>query len=156
MSGRLVHSPADIVRWLIVQGGQGADPTVVDSNGLPTGVWPVYESREPDVPDGVVTVYNTQGRDGGRTMVDGERQEHHGILLRIRSGTPVQGFLKARALAVWLDQNVVFVSVAFGGSTYIVKEFSRTGEVIPLGKETPSSQRNIFTVNGVVCLRQTA
>lgn len=147
MPGTLNHSPADIVREVLIQIGQGSDPDLGDD-------WPVYESGEPDSPDNCVTVYDTQGRDDGRSMPDGERAEFHGIQVRIRSQTSKEGFVKARAMAIAMDTEVLLEEVDVDAYTYRVNSLNRTSDVLPLGKDSPGSKRSLFTINLVTSIRQ--
>lgn len=148
MSGSLTHSPADIIRNLLVNLGLGTTPSAA-------GSWPVYAEREPDAPDSVITVYNTAGRKDGRVQVGGEVQEHHGFQVRIRAANPVTGYTKAQAIAIALDETVYQDTVTISAATYLVHAVSRVGSVLALGKETPTSKRNLFTINAVAALRQT-
>lgn len=154
MSGNLTHSPADVLRHCLISLGYGVIPSV-------SAVWPIFCDSEPDKPDNCITLYNTQGKESGRTMTDGERQEFPGFQVRVRCVNPVDGFAKARAIAVALDEEVydegVTVNPDTGSTTsenYLLHSVSRSSQVIPLGKETPTSKRNVFTVNGVFSLRQ--
>ena len=148
MSGSLTHSVADVIRHLLIDLGHGTLPTTKSS-------WPVYSDNEPNTPDNAITVYNLTGTSSGRTMIDGELQEHHGIQVRIRSATPTTGFTKSRQIAVGLDTSSNLVSVSIGSSAYRIQTVSRKGDVISLGKDTTNSKRNLFTINAVVALRQT-
>ncbi len=148
MSGSLAHSPADIVRYLLIDKSLGTLP----SDG---GSWPIFADGEPDAPDSVITVYNMAGRLGGRTQVDGEQQEHPGIQIRIRDPDSRGGGTKARAIAIALDESIRLDNVTIGDNVYKVYAISRIGSVLSLGKEVPSSKRNLFTINAVVALRQT-
>ena len=150
MPGSLDHSPAEVVRRLLIQEGLGSDPAD------PPGTWPVYANGEPDTPDSAITVYNTQGRDGGRTMTDGERQEHHGVQVRIRAAAFNTGFSKARAIAVSMDEDIVQEFITIGSASYKVWSISRSSDVLFLGNDTPTSKRKLFTINALVSLRQVA
>ena len=152
MPGTLTHSPGDVVRWLMVSLGLGADPTVT-----PYGSWPVFQAVEPsglNVPDNCLTVYDTAGRDGGREQVQGERSEHHGIQVRVRSATHNVGYTKARALAVAFDQTVYQNNVTISSQRYLVHCLTRTSDVLYIGFEAPTSKRTIFTINAVAALWQ--
>lgn len=149
MSGSLTHSPANIIRYLLISEGLGTLPT--DS-----GSWPVYYSNEPGTPDSVITLYDTAGRIDGHSQIDGRVIEHHGIQVRVRCANPENGYAKARAIAVALDEDVSFSGVTISTSTYTVYAVTRSSDVLSLGKETPTSKRNLFTVNATVALRQTA
>lgn len=147
MPGTLDYSPADIVRWLMVNKGLGTDPADSDP-------WPVFAADEPDSPDAVITVYDTVGRLGGRTQTNGEQQEHHGLQVRIRAGDHVTGWKKARAIATSFDQLVYRNTVTVGSKSYLVHSISRAGDVLSLGKETPTSRRKLFTINVLVSVRE--
>lgn len=148
MSGSLTDSPADIIRTLLINKGLGT--ALADDDD-----WPIFADGEPDTPDSVITVYNTVGRQGGRVMPGGERQEHHGVQVRVRDPDSQGGYAKARAIAVAFDESVRLNSVTIGASVYLVHSVSRVGDVFALGKETPTSKRNLFTINAIVALRQT-
>lgn len=154
MPGLLTLSPADVVRQLLIDLSAGSEP-----NGDP---WPIFASFEPDkpeVPDNIVTVYDTLGTISGRTHTDGETQEHHGIQVRVRSDSPVAGYAKAREIADKLDKQVLrtLVTIIIGGFGFAwrVQSVTRTSDVIALGKEIPTSHRNVFVVNAIVSLRET-
>lgn len=148
MPGTLTHSPARIVAQMLIGMGHGTNPLAE-----PLGDWPVYADAEPPLPDSVITVRDTAGRDGGREHVQGERAEHHGILIRVRSSTHEGGYAKARALAVALDQDVYQESLSISGSSYRVHCVTRTGDVIVLGKQLPQNKRSLFTINALVAVR---
>jgi hypothetical protein len=153
----LYNSPADVIRWLLVQ--LGTKSMILPSGQvIPIGLvtdptldqpWPCYASDEPDIPDNCVTVYDTQGRDDGRSMIDGERYEHHGIQIRVRAQSHIFGYLQSRQIAVALDQFVVGAGVTVSGHSFFVPCVSRTSGVIPLGRDTPNTKRRIFTINAV-------
>jgi len=152
MSGNLVHAPSDIVRNLMVDLSLGTTPST-------SGSWPIYATREPNSPDSVITVFDTQGMVEGRFHVDGQVQEHYGIQIRVRDANPVDGYTKAQTIAVTLDQTAYQNTVTISSTTYTVHSVSRTGSVLALGKEVSgitgiSTNRNIFTLNVVVDMRQ--
>ena len=151
MSGALTHSPADILQALLVALGLGSQPPGPTD---PAVTWPVFVASEPAAPDEAITTYDTEGRDFGFTMTDGERQEHHGVQVRVRASTHAVGWKKARAIAVALDESVYQETVVIEGVSYFVHDVIRTSNVIPLGKEEPTSKRTLFTINAVVTLHQ--
>ncbi len=147
MPGSLTHSPADIMRYLLIDKSLGTLPTSEDD-------WPIYANSEPDKPDNCITVYDTSNLKHGRTQVDGEVQEHHGIQVRIRSHTDTVAYIKARLIAVTLDSSTYRESVTIEASQYCVHSFTRTSDVIAIGKETITpSKRHVLTLNGLVMLR---
>lgn len=145
----LQHSPADITRRALILLGLGTLPT---SNGI----WPVSAESEPDAPDECVTVYTTVGKDHGRTMIDGEMQQHYGIQIRVRSRTPTVGWVKADTVATTIAaRNQVYdLTVVIESSVYLVHCFANIGDVLPLGKEAPTSKRNLFTINALLSVKQ--
>lgn len=152
MPGTLTHSPADVIRRLLIQLGHGTTPE--DS-----GEWPIYVATEPDSPDNAITLYDTAGINQGDHMIDGERQEKHGFQVRIRGWDHTTGYTKAREIAVGMDQNVDRTSATVPDSTgagvsYTVWSITRSSDVLSLGRDTPQSKRHIFTINAVTSLRE--
>ena len=143
MSGALTHSPADIVRTRLIELTLGTNPA---SNTA----WPIFVSSEPDTPDNCITIYDTLGRDQGRVMWTGERQEMHGIQVRIRSQTHALGYTKARAIAVALDESIESDLVTIDATDYCLHSITRTSDVLALGLQKPASRRYLFTVNALV------
>lgn len=154
MSGALNHSPADIIRKLLVDLSVGSLPS------LSTTFWPIYVARTPDTPDSVITITDVESVKNGRVMVNGEVQEHHGIQIAVRDPDFRIGYDKAREVAITLDETVYLNLVSMddstgtGTSTYLVQSASRVGGVISAGKDVATSKRNLFTINAVVSLRQ--
>jgi hypothetical protein len=95
MSGSLDHFPADIIRQLLIDLGVGLDITATD--------WPAFSQKEPDSPDNVITVFDTMGRDLGRTNPDSVRSERYGIQVRVRGGDIDATGVRARSIAMALD-----------------------------------------------------
>lgn len=147
MAGVLLHSPADILRQLLIDLELGT-AYVDDATS-----WAVFASGEADMPDDCITVYDTEGRNHGREMVHGERQEHHGFQVRVRARNHAVGYLKARDIAVKLDQEVYQELVTVEEIQYLVHAVTRVGDVLPIGKDAPRSKRSLFTINGIVSLR---
>lgn len=140
----LKHSPAYIMRKalvlmeLAVEPGQGGAP------------WQAFARREPVKPDDAVTVYNTAPRDLGRTMVDGARVQLYGIQVRVRGLVPDAAEARAWLIADGLDR-LYNLTVALAGATYTVRHVSSSG-VIDLGAESPQTNRQLFTVNGLASI----
>lgn len=150
MPGHLDHSPADILGYLLVSYGYGDDP-----EGIGTLTWPIFIDNEPDSPDNCITIYNSISRQQGRTQVDREIQEMHGVQLRIRSSVSNEGYAKARQLAIFLDETQYADIITFGSATYCVHSFTRTSDIISLGKDAPTpTKRSIHTFNGLLTLDQ--
>lgn len=141
----LAHSPADVLRRVLIALSEGVDP--------PLTVWPIYASREPHSPDNCVTVIDTDGVQQGRYMKTGERAERHGVRIIVRATDHKVGWAKARALAVAIDEDVYDNEVTLDGTTYRVHAVSRRGNVVSEGRNVPTSQRNVFTIEGTVSLK---
>ena len=97
----LLHSPADILRHLLVDLGAG----VLPEDGTKTN-WPIAEGQELNAPDNAICAYDTEGFDFGRAQVTGQRFEHYGVMLRVRSKVERVGWVKARSLCTIMDQEV--------------------------------------------------
>lgn len=147
MSGPLNHSPAYVLRQALVDLGLGTDPA-------DNGDWPVIARKEPDEPDDVITIYNTAGRDLGRTAPDQRRIELYGTQVRVRASTPSGGNSKARAVANTLDA-LYLQTVLVDGTRYEIAHFARTTDVLDLGVDSPVTNRSVFVVNGLLSLSMT-
>lgn len=145
MSGILTHSPAEIIRQLLID----------LSLATASEDWPVNFGGEADPPpDNVITVYNSAGILQGSLQPSGEQQDRHGFQVRVRGGKESVGYTKARAIAVALDEDVKLTAVTVSSTVYIIYSISREGNVISLGKNHPDSNLNLFTINATVALRQ--
>lgn len=150
MSLPFLHSPADIVRWLLVGIGVGTDPTL--SVLQP---WPVYAADEPDEPDNCLTVYDTTPQDDGRVHTDGEVLRMHGFQLRIRAVDHPTGAAKLYAAQVTMTEANVGRTVSIGTARYTVFALSKPS-VGMLGKDMPNTARKLFTINALASIRRVA
>lgn len=137
------YSPADITRYLIISLGLGSLPAAGQDNAD----WGAYENREPPSPDNVITTYDTAGPKDGRAQIDGSEFAHPGVQIRVRSTNPAVGYKKIIAVADALATQVRNTSLTIGSVTYKVRAVSRTGNVIDLGKDAPTSKRTVHVVN---------
>lgn len=154
MPGALLHQPAEIIQTLVVDLGLGT----VGGTG---GNWPVFYGNLPDLPDNLIVVSDTDSIDGGRYMINGERQEFHGFQVLVRADTKRVAYRKIRAIAVALDKrnpgqadNVYRRQVTVGGTTYCLHSVNRVGDVMDLGFEMDTtSKRVIYVFNAVTKIR---
>lgn len=151
MPGPLTHSPADVLRQLLINLGLGTDGGAS---------WPVHVAAEPDAPDSVITVYDTNGRLQGKRQVDGVALEYYGIQFRVRGARHVLGYQKSNAVISSLDTDVYDETVtvtALAGvpvATYLVHAVHRTTGIIALGKATPTAKLSLFVVNAITSIRK--
>lgn len=136
------HSPADIVRYALISLAQGTLPSA-------GGAWPISVRKELDTPDETMTVFNTQGKNDGRSMIDGERDEHPGVMIRVRAKDEPTAYLKAQSVAEALDR-LYQEEVTIGEESYLLHSVSRTSNVIPASD--PNSERKLFTINAIVSI----
>ena len=54
---------------------------------------------------------------------------------------------------VIIDEDIYLDHVTIDGTTYLVHALTRQGGILPLGKDSPSSHRSLFTLNAIVALR---
>lgn len=146
MSGSLAHSPCEIIGQLLIDLAIGTDSQSAD--------WSVFVSSEPDEPDESITVYDTANVLEGRVQPTGETQEQHGIQIRVRAATYATGWAKANAIANQLDTQVLREIIVLGAATYHVHSVDRTSGPFHIGKESPTSKREVFTINATCSLRQ--
>ncbi len=148
MSSTTTHSPADVIRYLLVAAGHGTLP----STG---GAWPASMGNEPSSPDNCVTLYNTTGTTDGRSMVGGELFIHEGFQVRVRATTEAVGWAKAKAILEYLAETVKNTPITIGSSSYVVYACTRFTPILSLGRESGTSRR-LFTIDAVVSMRQSA
>lgn len=145
----LEHSPAEIIRSLLVTLGLGEDPSI--GTGSPVYNWPIYISQTPGLQDNVITVYDTTGNKDNRMQATGEVDEHFGIMVQVRADSHPTGYAKASSIASHFDLSVSGNNVTIDGYDYVVNAVVRTGTINSLGKE-PKTDRNLFTLNATVSL----
>ena len=141
MTNDMQHSPADIVSRLLVTLGVASVPGDVLS-------WPAYVSSEPDRPDEVITVYDTQGTMEGTAHE--ELQGHYGIQIRVRARTHSSGWARSNLIRQAL-QNQYQTRVVIDDQTYLVQCAARFASVIPMGRARESA-RILFSQNLLVMI----
>lgn len=144
-TNQLDHSPADVVRWLLINLGVGTDP---DDEGS----WPIFCDGEGDTPDNAITVYNTSGIVHGEVHYNGEVQEHYGLQFRLRATKSTVAWPKINELMLTIDQVINNDVVTIDGTSYYVECIPRTGTVLALGKA--DGKRYVYTLNSTVSLRK--
>lgn len=160
--GQIVHSPADIFRYLLIQQGYGSLPNITSPQP-----WPITADTELDSPDNAITVTSTTGEIYGRVQVTGEHVEAFGIQVKVRSSYSTAGWTQVNAVAVGMDHTDIDNSLNYqlltipanvqqGTPTaiYTVQAVTRKGPVISLGREAGSSRRFLFTVNCIFTVQQ--
>lgn len=151
----MTHSPSDVVTQLLIDKGHGS---TIDGTGTPGGAWPVYTDNEPTSPDNVVTVYLAgDGPNHGRTNPDGQMQGPESIQIRIRCKDYRTGYTKADSIRTFIEspsQGAYRQDVTIGAIRYTIHSFCKISNVIPLGKESPTSVRRVFVINCYVTVDQ--
>lgn len=145
----LDHTPADIVRALLVQLGEATE-----AEATPLGDWPCYATREPNMPDNCVSTFDTVGRDGGRIMQSGELLYNYGFQVRVRAVSLTVGWLKMDAIRKALAESVSLTTVAVGADRYLIHCVCNIGPALPLGTDSPKTNRRLFTTNALLTVRK--
>lgn len=139
------HSPADVIRYLLIQLGLGTDP------GDNTD-WPIYAPSEPDKPDNAITVYTTAPDLHGRAMPTKEILQHFGVLIRVRSTTDPELATKAYAIANTVARSAYFSDIMVDTHVYRVANMTLRSGPLFLGRPD-EDERLISTLNYVVPIR---
>lgn len=147
MSNTLLHTPADVVRHLIVNLGLGTLPSL-DSD------WPVGVSQEPALPDNCLTVFDAgeSGAQDERTM-DGGMAERYPFQVRARGVDDRTAWRKLDSIRTALAA-VYQQGVSISPSTYSVQAVVKIGTILSLGKDVQTSKRSVFVMNAQVVVRQ--
>lgn len=142
----MTHSPAKVLSQLLIDLEVGTVPSA-------NSEWPTYFDNEPATPDNVITTYNARRVGGFRKMPDGVFVGPQGVQVRVRGKDSKTGYdrtvLIAEALATVLRR-----TVTVEGSVYRVQCLSTISDVFPLGKESPTSKRNLFTLDMLMSVTQ--
>ena len=151
-------SAAAVIRQLLLDLGLGVAASYSD-NKYTGQAWPVFNDGEPASPDNCITVYETQGQDDGRDMISGEQMTHVGFQIRVRAVDQPTGRPKINTIRTGLSTQVGYGLigsqryVTVGSNRYTVWAIAGIGNVITVGKESPSSTRFIFTLNALAAIR---
>jgi hypothetical protein len=140
---------AEVLQQLFVNLGLG-----VLRSAHPESDWPIYVTLMADVPDNAICVHETAAQLDGRMMATGELLEHKGFQVMVRAKTHEAGFAKAEAFRIAMDQSVHNNTVILGSHIYGVQSITRRSGILSLGRDVSSSERQLFTINGIVYLRQ--
>lgn len=143
MAGLLQHSPADVLRYLLIDRSNGIMPG-------DAGDWPIFTDFEPTRPDNCITTYNTVGVRQGRLMFTGQTQHHYGLLVRVRSTTSPIGYAKINALTIDME-GVYDEVVTIDGTSYTVHSVNHASGPVLIGQEADTS-RMLHTVNLLACI----
>lgn len=147
------HSPAEILRALLIQLELGVDPETSTED------WPVFVMAIPDteaICDSALSVSDTAGILDGRLMT-GRTIDHPGWQIRARSIRYTDGHRRLSKIANRLDYvrlDEVTLTDGTTDTTYQIANVSRKGNVIPLGQDpNDSKRRNAFTLNGILTVK---
>lgn len=147
---RMPHSAADVIRHLMVNLSLG---TLMEDNPSNPPDWTIGVSYEPDNPDNIITVYDQVGVKDGRQMFGGQSWIHYGLQVRLRSNDYPTGWKKIDSIATALDEAVDRNTVAISPNVYFVQAISRSSGPLPLGKDAPTTKRDLFTLNLTAAIR---
>lgn len=146
MSGAMNHMPSDVIRELLIDLGLGTDPVSATD-------WSTTAGALPDQPDKAITVHDTESVQHGRSQIDGETQEHHGIQVMVRSDDLADGYTKTATILRSLDTQVNQTSIEVDGDTYMIYAITRRSAPILAGMD---GHRFLHTANLLVAMRMTA
>lgn len=141
------HTPAEVLRAALVNGGLGVLPS-----SSPTPVWPIYVGHLPQSPDLAICVYDTAGRRDGRLMV-GESISKPGWQIRVRANDYSTAAGKIKAIQQALDA-VDQLALTIGSDDYLLVAVTQTGTPLSLGQEPEATRRDNITLNGTITLKE--
>jgi hypothetical protein len=131
---------------LLISLSVGTDPST-DS------AWPVYVSSEPNLPDNLITVYDSAGILQGRIHRTGQVVEQYGTQIQIRGTDYTTLWPKVNSIKVALEESVSKNIVDIVSNEYIVYAMNRQSGPIFLGAE-PGTNRLLFTINYCAAINQ--
>lgn len=143
-----MSSAAEVLRELLIEQGLGTLPTLAQA-------WPIYVSFLPDEKDNALCIYDVAGRLDGRLMATGEQIEHKGFQVMVRGTTYTEVWEKVQAVALAFDAIEGSAVAVDSANAYTLNNVSRSGCPVSLGlEEVGDRRRYVFTINGVVTMRQ--
>lgn len=155
-----LHSPAQIIQQVLIDLAEGTDPVPWEDQEAAIALgaaaaWPVFSVGEPALPDNVITIYDTSPQFDGSAMHNGETWFHYGFQVRIRSALHQSGFVKMNDINKALDEDVynLVVTLTEPSQQYLIQSISGTMPLV-VGKETPASKRDLFTINALATIRR--
>ncbi len=143
IDGELIHSPADIIRHLLVELNFAVLPS--DWVGSKTD-WLGSCNETPDNPDRVITTFDSAGDSFGYTQVDGNQSNSYGVQIQIRSDTFPIGWRQANSINSTLMKEVYDYNITIEENSYRIHSIT-AGDILPVGNESPQSRRLLFTIN---------
>lgn len=115
----------------------------------------MYVNGEVVSPDSILVVSDTTGVLDKRNHVTGDKDEHHGVQIKVRAPTPVIGYPKASEIAQVLDRECTYLSVTIGSDNYCIHSVTRTSPIMYLGEEQGMSKRVGYTINVLMSIVDT-
>lgn len=148
MSDGLIHTPAEIIRQLILNLELG-EP-IAD----PLARWTVFHSNLPELPHDAILISDTEGVLQGREHVEGHLETKYGIQVMVRSNNVSQGYIKATRIKEAFSEDVLRTEVELEGEVYLIQAITCRSPVIDVGRDT-TGKRYRKTVNAIVSLHNT-
>lgn len=140
-----INSPADAVRYLLIQNGVAETGSRHSPEGLPPG-WGIVTGEVPDEPDNYVGVLDTGGFYDGRIQRTGETVYHATVQVYIRSESYPVGHLKGQEIKGVLD---AAHRVSFPG--WLLEAVTVMGTITYLGMQE-KRRRTEFALNARMTL----
>lgn len=148
------YSVADILAQMLIDDTAVTGVSSINSLGVPSGEWPVYVNGEPDtdsnVPDEVVTIYDTGSGLNERSFVDGQNIGPSTFQVRVRGATRRIANSKASQLEKYLSERLDLVyrrGVSIGDRYYLIHAITNFSDLISLGQRIPDSRAWVVVFN---------
>lgn len=147
----LTTAPSLIIEALLISNNLGSDASV-----NPLEEWPIYISHEPDdtkAQDEVITIYDTQGSSDGRSMQTGDRFQHEGLQIRVRSKKYNNAYARIKLISDFFDQ-LLREPIIVDSVNYLIQNISIASPILALGTEKGTKRRQLFTLNIAVTINE--
>lgn len=147
-----LNSPALVIRKYLISTG-----VVIDKppTGLPDWIVYAHKLSADGTPNNAVGVMNTSPIEGPRDMHSGEKFFHEGIQIMVRSSTQEAGYLKCKAIQLWLSEHLKNTDVTMGATAVVrLHAFTITTGVTYVGEEE-KLLRHFHSLNGIVAMTET-
>lgn len=144
-------SPDELLCEYLKGKGVGANAEANPTGDAPQ--WSIYLGSRPDgpgVPDDIISIRDTHGRQDGKLQDTGDSVNHPGFQITVRSTSKPAAYDKAMQICVALDQ-IAQNDVGFGDAVDKISSTSR-GDPLYMGAEPGNRMRHVYAVNGIATI----
>jgi len=149
----MIYSPVHILGAILETANLGRNPMQVPETPPVVSPWPLFYNYVSTQVKEQVSLFDTTGTVGSRSMRTGTGFTKHGVQLRVEGPNPTTALdLCTRILESLTPTNLTQVTLSL--TSYTVHSIVNTTTVIRLGRKPPEYDVHVFTCNFLVTLNR--